>query len=123
MGICQTIAHGVLLFLPSYRLLNLLTERWQNTGLHEELCKKKVVVVEPKFSRDFEQSIRHFYDAIETTTKFPNAVSIGGIHKLREQSEGRGGVLKMFILLYNPYLVKWFTREEGVLKKAKILFT
>ena len=90
MGICQTIAHGVLLFLPSYRLLNLLTERWQNTGLHEELCKKKVVVVEPKFSRDFEQSIRHFYDAIETTTKFPNAVSIGGIHKLREQSEGRG---------------------------------
>ena len=54
--------------------MNLLTERWQNTGLWGELCKKKVVVVEPKFSRDFEESIRHFYDAVETTTKFPNAV-------------------------------------------------
>ena len=27
---------------------------------------------------------------------------------------GEGGVLKMFTLLYNPYLVKWFTMGEGL---------
>ena len=39
---------------------------------------------------------------------------LGVVHKLREQVRGEGGVSKMFTLLYNPYLVNWFTRGEGV---------
>ena len=32
-----------------------------------------------------------------------------------------GGVSKMFILLYNPYLINWFTSEEGGVKKGQNL--
>ena len=67
LGICNKIAHGVLLFLPSYKLLNKLCERWQTTGLWNEIAKKKVIITEPRFSDEFESSIRHFYEVIEAT--------------------------------------------------------
>ena len=70
MAVCNTIAHGVLLFLPSYSLLNKLCERWQNTGLWNELCNKKVVISEPRFADEFESSMRHFYEVIESTTNY-----------------------------------------------------
>lgn len=69
LGICSTIAHGVLLFLPSYKMLNKLCERWQTTGLWDEILQRKVVVTEPRFSDEFEASIRHFYEVIEATSK------------------------------------------------------
>ena len=46
---------------------------------------------------------------------------LGVIHKLREQVRGEGGVSKMFTLLYNPYLVNWFTRGEGGVKTGQNL--
>ena len=48
-------------------------------------------------------------------------VYLGVVHKLREQVRGEGGVLKMFTLLYNPYLVNWFTRGEGGVKTGQNL--
>ena len=46
---------------------------------------------------------------------------IGVVHKLREQVRGEGGVSKMFTLVYNPYLVNWFTRGEGGVKTGQNL--
>ena len=45
----------------------------------------------------------------------------GIVHKLREQVKGEGGVSKMFTLVYNPYLVNWFTRGEGDVKTGQNL--
>ena len=67
LGVCNTISHGILLFLPSYKLLNKLIERWQSTGLWNELNQRKVVITEPRYSDEFEASIRHFNEVIETT--------------------------------------------------------
>ena len=72
LKVCQTVPNGVLLFLPSYRLMENLVNRWQNTGLYNELQSKKVVITEPKYADEFEAAYRHFYETIETTTKYPS---------------------------------------------------
>ena len=55
--------------MPSYKLLNKLCERWQQTGLWDEIGNKKVIIAEPRFSDEFESSIRHFNEVIETTSE------------------------------------------------------
>lgn len=42
---CKVIPHGVLCFLPSYTLLQKLTERWKLTGLWRELEKVKILML------------------------------------------------------------------------------
>ena len=61
--------------MPSYKLLNKLVERWQSTGLWNQLNQRKVVISEPRFSDEFEASIRHFNEVIEAT----NAKSDNGV--------------------------------------------
>ena len=78
LSVCRTIAHGVLLFLPSYAMLNKLTERWRQTGLYNDLNSKKVVIPEPRFSDEFESSIKHFYDVISATEKGANDSGVDG---------------------------------------------
>ncbi len=77
-SVCEHVPHGVLFFLPSYSMLNKLSERWRETGLWERLCRRKVVITEPRFSDEFEASIRHFYDVIKVTEKGPNAEGTDG---------------------------------------------
>ena len=48
-------------------MLTKLSERWQSTGLWDQLEQRKIVVMEPRFSDEFESAMRHFYDVIETT--------------------------------------------------------
>ena len=62
MGVCEKVPNGVLLFLPSYKMLSKLSERWQQTGLWQKVIKKKVIVSEPRYSDEFESAIRHFYE-------------------------------------------------------------
>lgn len=78
LKVCQTIAHGILLFLPSYSMLNKLSERWQQTGVWEQLNRKKIVITEPRFSDEFETNIRHFYDVIESTNHGPDPSGVDG---------------------------------------------
>ncbi|XP_059096440.1 Fanconi anemia group J protein-like [Tigriopus californicus] len=78
LKVCQTIAHGILLFLPSYSMLNKLSERWQQTGVWEQLNRKKIVIMEPRFSDEFETNIRHFYDVIESTNHGPDPSGVDG---------------------------------------------
>ena len=70
LGICNSMAHGVLLFVPSYRLLNTLCERWQNTGIWNEIGQKKIIITEPRFSDEFDSAIRHYNEVIESTSNY-----------------------------------------------------
>ncbi|XP_057365993.1 Fanconi anemia group J protein-like [Daphnia carinata] len=65
LSVCQTIPHGVLCFLPSYSLLEKLVDRWQATGLWQQLSTSKTIVCESRDSRDFEETLKSFYSAIE----------------------------------------------------------
>ena len=46
-------------------MLTKLSERWQQTGLWEQITTKKVIVTEPRFTDEFESAMRHFYEVIK----------------------------------------------------------
>jgi len=64
LGVCQRIPHGVLIFLSSYKMLDNLKNRWQANGTWAELCAKKTIVSEPRFSDQLDDVMREYYEAI-----------------------------------------------------------
>ena len=78
LNICSTVAHGVLVFLPSYKLLNDLTERWKATGMWTKIFEKKTVVAEPRFSDQLENVMKEFYSVIESTNHGVNDMGQDG---------------------------------------------
>uniref|UniRef100_A0A0P6DQW9 DNA 5'-3' helicase n=1 Tax=Daphnia magna TaxID=35525 RepID=A0A0P6DQW9_9CRUS len=88
LSVCQTIPHGVLCFLPSYSLLEKLVARWQDTGLWQHLSTLKTIVCESRDSRDFEETLKSFYSAIEDSE---NALScnLNGSCELSDESPGK----------------------------------
>ena len=50
---CSLVPHGVLVFFPSYRLLEKVSERWQNTGMWQKMESHKVIVSEPRGSNRY----------------------------------------------------------------------
>uniref|UniRef100_A0A8C7XD98 BRCA1 interacting helicase 1 n=1 Tax=Oryzias sinensis TaxID=183150 RepID=A0A8C7XD98_9TELE len=64
LHICKVIAKGVLCFLPSYKLLDKLRDRWSNTGLWEKLEQQKTVITEPRGGAkgDFDELLQTYYD-------------------------------------------------------------
>ncbi|KAJ8871900.1 hypothetical protein PR048_028240 [Dryococelus australis] len=72
LSVCEKVPFGVVCFLPSYRLLDKLVERWQATGLWWDFESLKTVVMEPRRAgeldgvmRDFHKSIREYETAGE----------------------------------------------------------
>ncbi|XP_077168830.1 Fanconi anemia group J protein isoform X2 [Paroedura picta] len=67
LSVCQTIGQGVLCFLPSYKMLDKLKDRWLHTGLWEKLELSKTVIVEPKGGdkADFDDLLQIYYAAIK----------------------------------------------------------
>ncbi|XP_041851232.1 Fanconi anemia group J protein isoform X3 [Melanotaenia boesemani] len=67
LHVCQVMAKGVLCFLPSYKMLDKLRDRWTNTGLWEKLEQQKTVITEPRGGGkgDFDELLQTYYDAIK----------------------------------------------------------
>ncbi|KAK2912256.1 Fanconi anemia group J protein isoform X1 [Channa argus] len=67
LHICQVVAKGVLCFLPSYKMLDKLRDRWTNTGLWTKLEEQKTVITEPRGGGkgDFDELLQTYYDAIK----------------------------------------------------------
>ncbi|EPY86533.1 hypothetical protein CB1_000306001 [Camelus ferus] len=67
LSVCQTVSQGILCFLPSYKLLEKLKERWLSTGLWHNLELVKTVIVEPQGGEktDFDELLQVYYDAIK----------------------------------------------------------
>ncbi|XP_066219255.1 Fanconi anemia group J protein [Saccopteryx leptura] len=67
LSVCQTVSQGILCFLPSYKLLEKLKERWLCTGLWHNLELVKTVIVEPQGGEktDFDELLQVYYDAIK----------------------------------------------------------
>ncbi|XP_032727772.1 Fanconi anemia group J protein [Lontra canadensis] len=67
LSVCHTVRQGILCFLPSYKLLEKLKERWLYTGLWHNLELVKTVIVEPQGGEktDFDELLQVYYDAIK----------------------------------------------------------
>ncbi|XP_035889487.1 Fanconi anemia group J protein isoform X1 [Phyllostomus discolor] len=67
LSVCQTVSQGILCFLPSYKLLEKLKERWLSTGLWHNLELVKTVIAEPQGGEktNFDELLQVYYDAIK----------------------------------------------------------
>ncbi|KAK2847523.1 hypothetical protein Q5P01_010522 [Channa striata] len=67
LHVCQVVGKGVLCFLPSYKMLDKLRDRWTNTGLWTKLEEQKTVITEPRGGGkgDFDELLQTYYDAIK----------------------------------------------------------
>ncbi|KAK7171882.1 hypothetical protein R3I93_004242 [Phoxinus phoxinus] len=69
LKVCHIVSRGVLCFLPSYKMLDKLRDRWMNTGLWEKLEERKTVITEPRGGGkgDFDELLQTYYKAIKGT--------------------------------------------------------
>ncbi|XP_028662891.2 Fanconi anemia group J protein isoform X1 [Erpetoichthys calabaricus] len=66
LKVCELIAHGILCFLPSYKMLDKLRDRWRQTGQWDRMERVKTVIVEPKGGdkADFDELLHMYYEAV-----------------------------------------------------------
>ncbi|XP_051719265.1 Fanconi anemia group J protein isoform X2 [Ctenopharyngodon idella] len=69
LKVCHTVSRGVLCFLPSYKMLDKLRDRWMKTGLWDKLEERKTVITEPRGGGkgDFDELLQTYYEAIRGT--------------------------------------------------------
>ncbi|CEP10455.1 hypothetical protein [Parasitella parasitica] len=67
-NITERVPYGILVFMPSYKALDIFLDRWKITGVMDQLKEKKLVLSEPKGSdkKEFEAVLNTFYDQIDT---------------------------------------------------------
>ncbi|XP_014736671.1 PREDICTED: Fanconi anemia group J protein isoform X1 [Sturnus vulgaris] len=67
LSVCHTVGQGILCFLPSYKMLEKLKDRWIHTGLWRNLEDVKTVIAEPQggAKSDFDELLKIYYDAIK----------------------------------------------------------
>jgi len=78
LDICCRVPHGVLVFLPSYKLLNDLLQRWQSTGLWTSLFERKAILSEPRFGDELETVMKEFYSVVTSTNHSRNELGQDG---------------------------------------------
>ncbi|XP_057811886.1 uncharacterized protein LOC131026127 isoform X2 [Salvia miltiorrhiza] len=73
--ICKVVPGGCLVFFPSYKLLDKLSTRWQETGQWSRLNAQKSIFVEPRGSSQdsFEATLREYYNYIRHGTRQSNS--------------------------------------------------
>ncbi|GER37372.1 Brca1 interacting protein helicase 1 brip1 [Striga asiatica] len=64
--ICKIVPGGCLAFFPSYKLLDKLCNRWEQTGQWSRLNAQKSIFIEPRGSTQdsFEAMLKDYYDVI-----------------------------------------------------------
>ncbi|KAL6509859.1 hypothetical protein OROGR_022347 [Orobanche gracilis] len=69
--ICKVVPGGCLAFFPSYKLLDKLSNRWEETGQWSRLNAQKSLFVEPRGStqESFEAVLKDYYNAIRHGTR------------------------------------------------------
>ena len=76
--VCKKVQHGVLVFFPSYKMLNTLVERWQLNGLWKRLFDVKHIITEPRFNDKLASVMKEFYEVVEETTRSANGLNSFG---------------------------------------------
>ncbi|XP_045503343.1 Fanconi anemia group J protein homolog isoform X2 [Colias croceus] len=66
LHVCRVTPAGVLCFLPSYRLMNVLVKRWRETDVWDELNRLKNVFSESRNVRDHNEIMEDYYHCTTT---------------------------------------------------------
>lgn len=100
---CKIIPGGVLIFFPSYRLMNLLVQRWRSNGCWEQLehIKGLVVCESSKRGREFKEVITSYNIA---ANKPDGAVMLGVCRgKISEGLDFKDAAARGVLIIGIPY--------------------
>lgn len=67
LDICRTMPYGVLLFVPSYSLLNKLLTRWNETDCSKKIKDYKEIFSETRVSKGFDTMLKDYYSCIDNS--------------------------------------------------------
>ena len=65
LHVCKVTPGGVLLFFPSYGLMNKITDQWREMSLWDELNDTKTFFLEPRESFKYKTTIKRYFNAVE----------------------------------------------------------
>lgn len=78
--ISKTVPGGLLMFFPSYWLMNNIYERWESSGVLEQIQEHKIVYREPKKAVEYQMVMDRYYSAIfEGGTSSQNGAVLMGV--------------------------------------------
>lgn len=64
LSFCPIIPDGILVFFPSYPLMNKCVDSWQASGIWSQIARHKPIFVEPRTKEAFSQAMIEFYEKI-----------------------------------------------------------
>lgn len=64
LNVSRIVPDGLLVFFPSYPLLNQCVNAWQASGLWAEVSRHKPIFVEPRSKDSFTTTMEEFYKSI-----------------------------------------------------------
>uniref|UniRef100_A0A2M4AKF6 Regulator of telomere elongation helicase 1 homolog n=3 Tax=Anopheles triannulatus TaxID=58253 RepID=A0A2M4AKF6_9DIPT len=67
LSLCPVIPNGLLVFFPSYTVLDKCVEGWQSVGLWPEINSRKAIFIEPRTKDAFNSTMEEFYQRIQDT--------------------------------------------------------
>lgn len=105
----KTIANftpnGLLVFFPSYMLMNKMQEEWQKTGMWNIIHEVKPIFTEPKRKDDFDQCIADYYSAVKVSRgAIFMAVLRGKVSEGLDFKDENGRAVIIIGLPFPPYL-------------------
>lgn len=65
LALCDVIPDGVLIFFPSYKVLDLCKGHWQASGIWTQIHNIKPIFVEPKTKPEYLRAMEDYYANIE----------------------------------------------------------
>ncbi|XP_061390735.1 regulator of telomere elongation helicase 1 homolog [Musca vetustissima] len=65
VNVARLVPDGLLVFFPSYPLLNQCVNSWQASGVWSDISRHKPIFVEPRGKEDFVSTMEQFYQSIK----------------------------------------------------------
>ncbi|XP_075156195.1 regulator of telomere elongation helicase 1 [Haematobia irritans] len=65
LNVSRLVPDGLLVFFPSYPMLNQCVNSWQASGLWSSISQHKPIFVEPRGKEDFTNTMEQFYQSIK----------------------------------------------------------
>lgn len=65
LNVARLVPDGLLVFFPSYPMLNQCVNSWQASGLWSDISRHKPIFIEPRSKEDFTNTMEQFYQAIK----------------------------------------------------------
>ena len=117
--ISKHVPDGLLVFFPSYWLMNSLYERWEESGILQIILEHKMVYKEPKKATEYQAVMDRYYSAIfdKGATGNQNGAILMGVcrGRISEGLDFSDGAARCVVIVGIPY--PQMTDPKVILKK------